>query len=68
MQLKRPERLTAVGNQRVDELLGVSDVQRRRRHQSVRLPNLDPVGEADEVEVVSRSQVPQDGEQSIFCL
>lgn len=32
------------------------------------LPNFDLIGEADKVEMIFRSQVPQDGEQGIFSL
>ena len=34
----------------------------------MRLPDFDLVGEADEVEVIAGSQIPQDGEQSVFSL
>ncbi|TNN57280.1 hypothetical protein EYF80_032469 [Liparis tanakae] len=61
-------RLTSVGHQRVDELLGVADVERRHRHQAVRPPHADAAGEADEVEAVPGAQVPQDGEQGVFGL
>lgn len=60
--------LTSSGRQHVDELLGISDVERCYRHETVGLPHFDLVGEADEVKVVAGSQIPQDGKQSIFSL
>lgn len=62
------EPLTSGGWQCEDELLGVPDVEWRHRYQAVRLPHFDPVGEADEVEAIAGSQVPQDGEQGVFGL
>ena len=60
--------LTAAGRQRVDELLGVPDVEGRDGHQAARLPHLHLVGEADEVEAVVGAQVLQDGEQGVLGL
>lgn len=59
---------TSGRRQREDELLGVSDVVGGDGHEAARLPDFDPAGEADEVEVVSGSQVAQDGEEGFFGL
>ena len=60
--------LTSSGLEHIDELLGVSDVERRDGDQAVGLPHLDTVGEADKVKPVAWTQVPQDSEQGILSL
>lgn len=60
--------LTSSGRQRKNKLLGVSDSKWRHFHETIRLPNFDLIGKADDVKAVTRSQVPQNGEQSIFSL
>ena len=62
------KRMTSSGHHHVNKLLGISDVQRRHRYEAIRLPHFDLVGEADEVKVIARSQILQNGEQSIFRL
>lgn len=60
--------LTSSGRQGKNKLLGVSDSKWRHFHETIRLPNFDLIGKADDVKAVTRSQVPQNGEQSIFSL
>lgn len=68
MHSSNKHRLTSSRWQHEDKLLGISDVDGRHRHKTMWLPNFDPVGEADEVEAITRSQIPQNGEQSFFSL